>query len=293
MKALFQIAAAIAASLALAAPISADPSPAVGPPPAALHLDPFYAKYADAGGIPVIASRRVPDAAVRAARAIVTDMLDLRPDIRAELIREGVRVGVMAIDEATTDLPEQSGWKKPARDDPRLTLCEKKHLDAIERVSDRDYWNARARGTGGLFTTVGAENLLAVPGTRYFGENILVHEFSHIILTAVQRADPALYGEVERAYAQAMAAGRFKGDYASVNLQEYWAEGTQFWFNSNMLARLKERTLLSDADLRRYDPALSALLKRVYGSRHRLAGDPFYNHPASRNVPVGYQSSDC
>jgi hypothetical protein len=265
----------------------------LSPPPAALGLDPFYAKYLDAGGIPVVGSARVPDAALAKAREIVLALLARRPDVRAELVRLGARVGVMAQEEATTDLPEHRDWKKPRRDDRRLTACELKTFAAIEAMSDREYWNMRARGTGGLFTTVGAENLLAVPGSRYFGENILVHEFSHAILTAVERVDAELYGEIARAYAAAQAAGKWKGDYAGVTIQEYWAEGTQFWFNTNMLARLDEAEVVSAADLRRYDPALTRVLERVYGRLHRIAADPFHDHPARLNVPVGYKSADC
>jgi hypothetical protein len=285
-------AAASAAVAACAVGDGAAPVP-VAPPPAALHLDPFYARYVDAGGIPVIGSARVPPEALAKARKIVLAMLAFRPDLRRRLVADGARVGIIAADEAITDLPEHRAWRKPAKDDPRLTACELKHYAEIEAVSDRDYWNARARGVGGLFTTVGAENLLARPGTRYFGETILVHEFSHAILDAVERADPDLYRAVEAAYAQARAHGLWTGDYAGVTVQEYWAEGTQFWFNDNMLARLDSGEIASDQDLRRHDPGLWAVLSRVYGRRHHLAGDPFYRHPARLNVPPGYKSADC
>jgi hypothetical protein len=235
----------------------------------------------------------VPDAAIDRAARIVSAMLARRPDLRDEMVRQGVRVGIIAQDEAITDLPEHRHWKKPSRDDKRLTACELKYFERIEAQSDRDYWNARSRGTGGRFTTVGAENLLAVPGSRYFGENILIHEFSHTVLDAIRVADPALYREVEAAYAAALAAGRWKGDYAAVTLTEYWAEGTQYWFNTNMLARLDEGPLLSSADLQRYDPALAAALEKAYGKRHRIAADPFFEHSARLNVPVGYKSAEC
>jgi hypothetical protein len=266
---------------------------AVEAPPAALAIDPFYAKYLDSGGIPVVGSARVPDAAVERAAALVAEMLAHRPDLRSELVRERVRVSVIAQEEAITDLPEYRHWKKPERSDARLTQCELKYFDRIEAMSDRDYWNARARGIGGAYTSVGAENLLALAGDRYRGENILVHEFSHAILGAVQRADPALYRAAGRAYSEAKAKGRWKGDYASVTLDEYWAEGTQYWFNDNKLARLDEANVVSDRDLKRYDPALYKVLEKAYGRSHRLADDPWYEHPARMNVPVGYKSAEC
>lgn len=279
----------LAIALAAACTGAAGPQP----PPAALRIDPFYSRYVDADGIPVIASSRVPSEALARAREIVLAMLAHRPDVKAELVREGARVGIIAADEAITDLPEHRNWTKPKRDDPRLTSCELKHFDEIAVMSDRDYWNARARGIGGLFTTVGAENLLADPSDRYYGENILVHEFSHAILDAVEKADPSLYRAAERAYANATAQGRWKGDYASVTLQEYWAEGTQFWFDDNKLARLDDASIVSSADLERYDPTLYAVLAQVYGDRHRIAADPFYEHPARLNVPPGYKSAEC
>ncbi|TFI56421.1 glycoside hydrolase [Sphingomonas parva] len=276
--------------LASAAPAT---SPTTSAPPAALGLDPFYGRYVDAGGIPIVSSLRVSPEALFVARDIIDGLLARRPDLRRELVRQGVRVGIMAEEESTTDLPEQRHWKKPSRDDPRLTQCELKRFDEIERMSDRDYWDRRARGTGGTYTTVGVENLLGRSGTRYFGESILVHEFSHRILAAVEVADRPLFAAIERAYADAIRAGRWRGDYAGVTLQEYWAEGTQFWFDTNMLARLDDAAIVSHDDLRRYDPALFAVLARVYGRRHVLAADVFNRHPARLNVPEGYRSADC
>src|SRR3546814_13601100 len=109
---------------------------------------------------------------------------------------------IMGVDKRTTDVPEQRDWKKPAIDDPRLTLCERKcYAERIGRLSDSEYWNKRARGMGGLLTSGATENLLAMPGTRYFGETILVHEFSHAIFDAMETADPALFAQVQKAYA--------------------------------------------------------------------------------------------
>ncbi|HEY0149521.1 MAG TPA: glycoside hydrolase [Allosphingosinicella sp.] len=287
----FPLRFAFCLAFAACAPAATAPRAASRAPPAG--TDPFYAKHVDAGGIPVIGSARVPDAALLRAREIVLAMLSRRPDLRAEMIRQGVRVGVIGEGEAITDLPEHRHWTKPKRDDRRLTQCELKYFERIEAQSDRDYWNARSRGTGGRFTTVGAENLLALPGSRYFGENILVHEFSHTVLDAIQATDPRLYQQVEAAYAAALEAGRWKGDYAAVTLTEYWAEGTQYWFNTNMLARLNDGDVLSAADLKRYDPSLAAALAKAYGKRHRIAADPFHEHSARLNVPKGYKSAEC
>lgn len=266
----------------------------LAPPPPSLWFHPFYRKYADAGGIPIVGSARAPDAALLIARDIVKALLAHRRDLRRELVREGVRVAVMAAEEGTMDLPEHSHWRKPAQDDPRLTACERDRYDELIRpLTDSAYWNSRTRGTGGTLTTIGAENLLAAPGSRYFGENILVHEFSHPILAAIRRVDPALYSRVQKAYDGALAGGKWKGDYAAVTIDEYWAEGTQFWFNSNMISRLDDGTILSPSDLRRYDPMLYSALEEAYGRRHRIKSDLFYMHLARLDVPIGRKSADC
>ena len=248
--------------------------------------DPFYTKHLDAVGIPIVASARALDEALATARAIVADMLAHRPDLAAWLVASGYRVAVMAPDETTTDLPEQRGWTKPARDDPRLTRCERLHYDErIGRLTDRQYWDGRARGMAGVLTSAAAENLLAGQQDRYHGENILVHEFAHDVLAAIRAVDPALFARVEAAYSTALRDGRWKGEYASTTVDEYWAVGTQFWFNSGRVATFDRVKVLSDADLTRYDHALAATLKAAYGDRHRLAGDRFYMHPD--RVPPG------
>ncbi len=262
-------------------------------PPPSLGLDPFYQKYVDAGGIPIVSSARVPDAALLIARDIVLAETAQRPDVRRDMATSGARVGVMAIDEGTMDLPEQRNWKKPVADDKRLTQCERKHYDKIAAMTDAQYWNSRARGMGGHYSTGAAENLLGVPGTRYFGENILVHEFSHNILSTLRKTDPLFYGRVQRAYDHAMAAGLWKGDYASVTIQEYWAEGTQFWFNSNKVFQDGDRSVLSDKDLLAYDPMLYSVLEEIYGQNHHIPADVFYNHPARLIVPPKSQNASC
>ncbi|MBE7174122.1 MAG: hypothetical protein INR73_26340, partial [Williamsia sp.] len=85
----------------------------IGLPPDSLKLDPFYKKWADAFGIPIVSSHQVPDAALLMARDIVNFMLSKRPDVRTTLISRKARVLVMAQTEMETDLPERSNWKKP------------------------------------------------------------------------------------------------------------------------------------------------------------------------------------
>jgi hypothetical protein len=262
--------------------LAACASAAVPERPAAV----VYEREVLAAGIPIRASGKVDPLALGAAQSLIEQMLAQRPDLAAVLAREGYRVAILAEDEAITDLPENAHWTRPARDDPRLTRCERIHYDTrIGAMTDREYWNARARGIGGQNMVGSEEDLLGLPTSRYFGETIFVHEFAHNVLFAIERADPALYGAVEAAYAAALAEGLWKDEYASTTVQEYWAEGTQFWFNSNRLAVFDGRRILSHANLAAYDPRLAAVLAKAYGNRHQLAGDPFHEHPA--RVPPG------
>jgi hypothetical protein len=240
--------------------------------PAAFGYDPaFYKKYVDAHGLPVISSEKVPDAALLVARDIVVYMLANRPDIRREMIARKYRVGIMAVTEMTTDIPEQRDRKKPGPDDPRLTRRERENYDkpgGIGSQTDQEYWNRRARGLGGVYTTGAEENVLGYPGTRYYGENILVHEWSHGIMSAIRTADPPLYEEIQAAYKAAMAHGQYKGHYAETTANEYWAEGTQWWFWSNYEWLDGDKRLQTPDDLKAYDPTLFDLLGRVYLGHH-------------------------
>jgi hypothetical protein len=73
----------------------------------------FYGKHVDAGGIPVIAAPKVPDEALLVARDIINHMLAGRADIRADIIKRGGRVGVIANSDSLLDLPEHRDWKRP------------------------------------------------------------------------------------------------------------------------------------------------------------------------------------
>ncbi|WP_370182640.1 glycoside hydrolase [Alteriqipengyuania sp.] len=261
---------------------------ATGPaaPPPTLGIPAFYTQYRDADGIPVVSSARVSHEALVAAEAMIEDMLAYRPDLAAWLKREGYRVAIIAETEALLDLPENAHWTRPAPDDPRLTRCEKKHYEErVGSLTDRAYWDARARGIGGPRTAGSEEDILGLRTSRYYGETILVHEFAHNILFAIEGADPALYADVEAAYANALANDLWLNEYAATTMHEYWAEGTQFWFESNRLTVVDGTRILNRDDLEAYDPALHAVLARAYGDTTRLAADPFWRHPA--RVPPG------
>ncbi len=243
----------------------------VGSVPESLGVSPFYKKYTDAMGIPVIASEKVPDAALLVARDIVNSMLAARPDIRKALVARGWRTGVIAEMEMTMDIPEYSKMKRPGapRDEPVTQ-------------EDRDYHANRSRGLGGNPTTGAEENLLGYPGTRYWGEHIFVHEFAHAIMSGGLRdVDPGMLVEIRAAYDSAMGAGKYvhvdgRKHYATTNANEYWAEGVQWWFFSNYGECFAGNVKVETPDeFAAYDPALHELIGRVF-TTHRIPMDVFH-----------------
>jgi hypothetical protein len=241
------------------------------PVPAELNVSPFYKKYVDAHGIPVLASEKVPDAALLVARDIVNAMLAMRPDIRKALIARRWRTGVIAEVEMTMDIPEYANMKRPgaSRDEP------------VDQA-DRDYHANRSRGLGGNPTTGAEENLLGYPNTRYWGEHIFVHEFAHAIMGGgIRDVDPSMFAEIRAAYDAAMAAGKYvhadgRKHYATTNAGEYWAEGVQWWFFSNygecFAGDVKVET---PEEFAAYDPKLNELISRVFAT-HRIPMDVFH-----------------
>ncbi len=238
---------------------------------------------------PIVSSEKVPDDALLVARDIVNYMLLKRPDVRDVMVSRKSRLLIMAKTEFETDLPERRDWKKPAKDDPRLTPGERQRYDlpgGIASMTDQEYWNRRARGMGGNVTSCAEENLLGYPDTRYYGENITVHEFSHNVMGALRVADPALYKEIQDAYAEAKGNGLFKGHYAENTVAEYWAEGTQWWFWSNFEWRDGDKRLQTPDDLKAYDPRLFAIFEKVYAGHH-IPADVYCGKNISPKRPGG------
>ncbi|HYN07032.1 MAG TPA: hypothetical protein VES67_06555 [Vicinamibacterales bacterium] len=229
-------------------------------PPAALELDPFYKKYTDAHGIPVVTSDKVPDAALLMARDIVKFMLADRPDLRKELIRKKWKIAIMAETEVTYDIPEHRKFRPlPKIDDERLTPQQRETYNqpgGVGSMTGEQYWNSRGRGFGGEpngenTTSCAEENLLGYPGTRYFGQSICVHEFSHGIMRgAVYTVDPEYRKAVEDAYAAAKKQGLTSAQgYPGNNFNEYWATGIEAYvFGSG-----RDRDSLIAADPRLYE----------------------------------------
>jgi hypothetical protein len=225
--------------------------PAVTPPPASLNLDPFYKKYIDANGIPIVSSWRVPDSALVKAWEIITFMTNDLPESNLKQMQKvGARVGVMARYEGTTDIPE--------------------HANLASDTSLN--WDVRARGLGGdlelPLTTCAEENLLCYQLDKYHAEDILIHEFAHAIhLIGIAPIDSTFEKKLEDLLEKATKEGKYNRTYAQTNFYEYWAEGVQDWFNVNgevLKPDGKHNQLNTRVELKKYDPALYDLIHNYF-----------------------------
>lgn len=224
----------------------------VSAPPPWLGLHPFYKKYLDGEGLPIVSSQNVPDEALYRVRFMVRQMLSKIPTVRQELINRGVKVAIIGATEVTTDIPEHAFLKN----DPVTN------------------WDLRTRGLGATVTvpvsSCAEENVLCYTNDRYWNEDIFIHEFAHAIhevglvftdWTFQYRLNAALYN--------AQQTGLWANTYALTNASEYFAEGVQAWFNVNAEAIPTNgihNYVNTRAELQGYDPTLYALLEQYFAA---------------------------
>jgi len=225
--------------------------------PAHLGLDPFYQKYLNARGFPIISSSKVPDAALWQAKRIIEQMLVKIPAAAIKkLVQNKIRVAVMSKDEVTTNIPE--------------------HSDLNQTYPADENWDTRARGLGPTIespvTSCAEENLLCYPNDRYLGEDILIHEFAHTIHLGLELAFPNFDSELESIYKEALGKGLWSNIYAGSNHHEYFAEGVQTWFNVNKEAIPTDGVhnhINTRDELKTYDPKLYELLSRYFNEDNK------------------------
>ena len=221
--------------------------------PEGKNIPPFYKKYIETEGLYVTSSEKVSDEALLKACDIVSLMLAKRPDVKAHMVKQGCHVMIIGKEEETCDLPEYA----------HICNCE----DSIK------YWNWRARGFGGapedaLSSSCGEENLLALPNDKYKGENILIHEFAHLIHTiGIVGVEPDFNDRLEALRQNAIKKGLWKKTYAISNKEEYFAECVQSFFNCNTYAwpaNGVHNQVNRRAKLKAYDPDMYRLLQEYF-----------------------------
>lgn len=236
-------------------------------------LDPFYQKLLNADGLLFLTSEKVPDEALYEAAYLIDRVLDGRDDLRAAIATAQIRLAIMNHDEFTTDIPE--------------------HARLAEHNNGKNWWDRRARGLGARgyrsAMSCGCENLLQYKGDPYSDENILIHEFAHVIddvgLAAI---DKDFEPRLKKIYKQAMDEGLWEGGYGRTNHSEYWAEIVQIWFFCNPpKARHDHTDINTREELKTYDPRAYALLEYVFGDN-----DYQYVFPKDRKDKAHFKEWD-
>ena len=164
-----------------------------------------------------------------------------------------------------------------------------------------NWWNNRARGLGGTLhipiSTGGEENLLCLPTDRYRGDDIFFHEASHSVavrhctykyysnfinflklykktrrflfqeISIRGGAIPGFYPRLVQQWNKAKRLGKWRRTYSLSTVREYFAEGTQSFFNCHVEAIPTNgihNSINTRSELLSYDPGLYYLLKEVY-----------------------------
>lgn len=231
----------------------------------------FYTKYINVMGVPVLSSNKLCDCVLQKAAWIVhgtISHLKHRSEVLEKMRANRHRLAIMAKEEKTTDVPEHSD------------------------LTPKDNWDHRSRGLGGTPyrpASSGAEESVMCESwatNGYFGENILLHEFTHGIARTgfkfMSWEDGLDWDDLNgRVYEHAKSAGLWKNTYAITNKIEYFAEAVQSWFSTNLQAgACKHDRQSADGihncidthkELRHYDPQLYEHLVKLF---HKDAWTP-------------------
>ncbi len=222
-----------------------------------LKIDSFYKKYMNVNGIPVVSSNKVPDSAFIAVYKTLNSITNMLPEeVMESLISQGARVAIMARYEGTTDIPE--------------------HRFLVNDTTIN--WDLRARGLGGTIclplSTCAEENVLGYQIDKYHSEDILIHEFAHTIHNVgISHICPDFNKELQKALYHAIENGLWDGTYAQTNIEEYFAEGVQTWFNVNAESQFpngKHNCVNTREELKRYDPLLYSILLKYFSETDEI-----------------------
>jgi hypothetical protein len=208
-------------------------------PPEELELDPFYVKYCDAQGIPVIASSEVADEALRQGYYLTLNFFASIPEIRATMIARGAMLSIYGANQTVRDVPETYTFS--LSNSPGVV------------------------GLGGSLSqpvTVTTERDLA--RTPWMCNSVTIHELGHAIrdialLTTVR----GFLTQSNDIFALAVQEDLWAGSYARTNADEYWAEGVSAYFGAYQdpygTSYVRDRESLAE-----YDPRLFTFIESIW-----------------------------
>ena len=240
-------------------PTSAAPPPPceIGLPPPDLAADPFYEKHCEVLGLAILSSGAVDDGALLAAADLVLGMIGHRRDLVDVMVANGLRIAAIGSAEVTTDLPEYRDFNElfPAVD-----------------------WDGATRGIGATMAiplASGAEeNLRCLDDDVYAGENILVKALANSIRDlGLATSNPGANLAVDESYEIAVAIGLWEDTFAATSAGQYWSEGVQGYFNTNLESEEANgihNFVNTREELAEYDPDLFVLIDAVFSGTEWL-----------------------
>lgn len=214
-----------------------------------------YTQSCEVLGITILAAEDVDPIALDQMADRIFNMLLERPDIIASFNTNEVSGRVIGEGQRITDLPE---------------------FEELFDLYPGTDWDRRGRafpGTDLIPVVAGAEENLMCQEERYYqGEDNFVRTFAIAIRRfGLQFVDPITNAAIDRAYQTAIAQGLWTNTLAEINSYEYWAEGTQSFFDTNLEEpddrppNSSHNAIDTRDELRAYDPDLYQLALSVYG----------------------------
>jgi len=215
--------------------------------------------------MPVWAFDCVCEEAVQRAVHVACCMLAGVPaSVLARMREQGAALGIFGRDHVVTDLPPHAFMRHNANRD----------LDTT------------SRGLGGTptvpVTSCGEENL-TMEGDRFYPcQSILVHELGHAVMNLGM--PDATRARLQAAYQAAVRDGLYPpACYMVVNDHEYFATGTEAWFESTIRVDVNGG-VKTRAGVRERDPRLAGVLAEMFGDTEWR-----YHHDCPR--PLSFQKS--
>ena len=246
------------------------PQPSVVAPPAKLKADPYYTKFTYAREFPVLGSNRVSDQAMLKANDTIRKMFAYRHDLVKALMADDVRLIVLARGERLTDLPEFRESGGTGFDGARFADYTPEHKRVV--VPEENVIGSADDPFAGQSAVVTemAKAFYRVAGQRPVDPEFDKRRQKQQYELRVKRLDVEFDQRVQKAYAQAVEKGLWKGTPAARDKLEYWASGVAAYYDAagaGYPPHNADRPITTRELLKAYDPDLYAIVDETMAYR--------------------------
>lgn len=237
----------------------------------------FYGKQLIIKNHAVLGSSQLDNKAMKEAAYLVYRMTQKKPELLTYLINNKIRSSIIDVYEHTLDVPEFSSldpnWVFP---DPARPWYERRGAGATlsyrATLGSEENILCSTQKTGSLYPPTGSTwPFYDIMRDDFGTESVFIHEFAHSLHLAIKNSNSALALKISNAFNSAKNAGLWKSTYAMTNVDEYFAETSQSWFNSNKKIPSGyalwgvHNQIWNRTSIKSYDPTMSAILYEVYG----------------------------